>query len=242
MAALFPKIYDVIDKNPTKHATLRWRELISTEGSSEQWESFCVMPLDPPGALSLLMLRTDPMYELGSPSLRKQILTEQLLVLHTRVDKELVGRRYPRKKIQDLLAGQISAQSPASSPLLEEVLCELFQVQKILIDRRSKTIQFSPPDPRLWKSDRRLVFSEPDNCWSFTPSESISLPVWLQQKEQENWQLSWPTADGKFEDLKAILVAKHRLPEGKVKKDELAVLVGRLQSLDCLTELQLKTC
>jgi len=242
MAALFPKIYDIIGQNPTKHATLRCSLSSSTEGSPELWDGFTVKPLNPPGALSLLLLHFDPMYELGSEALRKQILTEQLLVLHQRVDKELVGRRFPRKKIQDLLAGQVSAQSPIASPLLEEVLCELFQVQKILIDRRAKVLSFSPPDPRLWKQDRPLLFAEPDNCWSFTSSQSHSLSTWLQQKEQEGWKLSWPTADGKLEDIKAILLAKNRLPEGKVKKDDLAVLAGRLQALTVLDELQLKTC
>ncbi len=241
MAALFPKIYDLIDKNTNKHATLRCYEPISTEGSSEPWDTFTVKPLNPPGALSLLLLRSDPMYELGSESLRKQLLIEHLLVLHQRVDNELIGRRYPRKKIQDLLAGQVSAQNPTSSPLLEEVLCELFRLQKIHIDRRAKAITFSPPDLRLWKSDRPVLFAELDNCWNFTPLKQQPLGTWLEQKEEEGWKVSWPTADGKFEDIKATLLQKQKLPEGKHKKDELAVHLGRLQALQTLTELQLKT-
>ena len=67
MAALFPKIYDVINQNPNKDATLRWREPIPTQGSSfESWEGFVLKPLNPPGTLSLLMAVSDPMYEMGS--------------------------------------------------------------------------------------------------------------------------------------------------------------------------------
>ncbi len=241
MAALFPKIYDIIDQNPNKHATLRWREPISTEGSPELWDCFSLKPLNPPGALSLLLLRKDPMYELGSLALRKQILTEQLMTLHERVDKELVGRRFPRKKIQDLLAGQVSATAPTDSFLLEEVLCELFHMQKIVMDRRSKTIRFAPSDPRLWVSDRPVVFAEHDNCWSFQATESKSVTEWLEQKEQEGWTLSWPTADGKFEELKGLLLQLNQMPEGKHKKEELSKILGRHQALTTFRNLGLKT-
>jgi len=242
MAALFPKIYDIIDQNPTKHTTLLCGSPISTEGSPELWDCFSLKPLNPPGALSLLLFQVDPMYELGSPALRKQILTEQLMALHERVDKELVGRRFPRKKIQDLLASQVSAQAPTDSLLLEEVLCELFHVQKILMDRRSKTVRFAPSDPRLWVSDRPILFSEADNCWSFQASHSKPLSEWLEQKEQEGWKVSWPTADKKFEELKQVLLQSNSLPQGKYKKENLAEILGRRQTIALFQNLQLKTC
>lgn len=231
MAALFPKIYDIIDTNPHKHTTLRWREPMATEGSSEQWDIFSVKPLNPPGALSMICMMEDPMFDMGSIALKKQILMEKLLVLHERVDKELVGRRYPRKKIQDLLAGQVSAQNPISSPVLEGALCELFQMQKVLLNRKTKQITFSPSDLRLWSSDRKVFFGEEDNCWFFTPEQQVPLEDWLTQKEEQGWSIAWPTADGKFEDLKAILIAKNQNFLPKDKKDDLAKRVGRLQAL-----------
>jgi hypothetical protein len=241
MAALFPKIYDTIEQNPHKFATLRWREPISTEGSSELWDMFQMTPLDPPGALSFLLMRLDPMYGLGSQPLRKQILKEHLLQLHERVEKELVGRRFPRKKIQDLLANQISAQSPTSSVLLEEVLCELHQRQKILIDRRNKSISFCPSDPRLWTTDKPVDIGELDNAWVFTPNQSFFLRSWLQNKEEEGWKITWPTADAKFEDLKSILLQRGSLPSGKVKKEDLALLLGKLQAIQTLGEIEVKS-
>ncbi len=245
MAALFPKIYDVITKNPNLYATLRWREPTSTEGSvPELWDLFSLKPLDPPGPLSMLCSRVDPMYEIGSLALKKQIITEQLLILHERVDKELIGRRYPRKKIQDLLAGQVSAQTAPFSKVLEEALCELFQVQKIHCNRRNKSISFSPPDLRLWVStaDRPLVFAEEDNCWIFTPETNILFHDWLTQKQEQGWSIAWPTADGKLEDIKAALISKHIVPDGKLKKEELAHVLGKAQAIDHLRELQMTTC
>jgi hypothetical protein len=238
MAALFPKIYDWIAQNPNKDATLRWREPIPTQGSSfETWEGFLLKPLNPPGTLSLLMAVSDPLYEMGSQALRKQMLIEQLLVLHERVDKELIGRRYPRKKIQDLLAQQISAQQPVASPILDDALSQLFEVQLVHMDRKSKRISFSPPDPRTWSTERPVFVCQSDGQWISVPVQPLDLSVWLSSKEQDGWTVAWPTADGSFEELKARLVAENRVPKGK--KDELAAILGRLQALTLLAKVSL---
>lgn len=241
MASLFPKIYDIIDANPQKHATLRCCLPTSTEGfSKESWEQFYLYPLNPPGALSVLLMATDPMYELGSIPLKKQIQMEQLLTLQERVDKELVGRRYPRKKIQDLLAGQISSSTPSSTPLLEEVLCELFHVQKIQINRRAKSISFFPPDLRTWSNEKPILFADEDNAWSFVPSQRMGLSTWLSEKESQGWKVSWPTADGKLDEVKAGLTQRNISIDSKLKKDDLARILGRAQALGIVSELQLQ--
>lgn len=241
MAALFPRIYDVIDRNPNKHVTLRLSEHTRTEGSEQElWDSFVLKPLDPPGALSVLLVLKEPLYEIGSIALRKQLMTEHLLVLHERAEKELIGRRYPRKKIQDLLAGEISAEKPHYSALLEEVLCELYNVQKIQMNRRTKSISFFPPDLRLWTSGKSLLFSEEDNCWSFSPSNSFFFLQWLTQKEDDGWKVQWPTADGKFEDLKGLMVQMNLPMDTKLKKDEMAAIVGRAHAIQLLSQLHLQ--
>jgi hypothetical protein len=183
----------------------------------------------------------DPMYELGSIALRKQIQVETLLTLHERVDKELVGRRFPRKKIQDLLAGQISAQTPTATPLLEEVLCELYQVQKVQINRRTKALSFFPPDLRVWTSQKPILFSDEENAWSFLPVEQGSFSSWLRQKEEEGWKVSWPTADGKLDEVKAGLMERNVLYDPKHKKDDLAHMLGRAQALVSLQELSFQS-
>lgn len=239
MAALFPKLYDIIAKNPSKHATLQGSAACAAMDSGERWDLFELKPLDPPGALSVLLYHTDPMYCLGSAILRKQILTEHLLVLHERVEKELVGRRFPRKKVQDILAGEVSLSSPTPSALLEEVLCELFQVQKLLVNVKQKTIVFSPPDPRMWRSDRPVYVSDSDNAWIYEPKQSKSLAQWLGEKKDDDWKIHWPTADGTLEQVKASvlqkgLVAHPAFGQTKVKKEDWARVLGYSQSLEVL--------
>jgi hypothetical protein len=239
MATLFPKLYSVIAKNPSRHATLPGSAACAAMETGEVWDIFELHPLDPPGALSGLLYHTDPMYCLGSPILRKQILTEHLLVLHERVEKELVGRRFPRKKIQDILAGQVSLSSPAPSALLEEVLCELFQVQKLLISPKDKAITFSPPDPRLWRTDRPVYVSDLDNAWIYESKQTCSLASWLQEKHDAGWRIQWPTAEGTLEQIKTAVLQKNltahpAFGQTKVKKEDWARVLGFSQSLEVL--------
>jgi hypothetical protein len=165
---------------------------------------------------------------------------ETLLTMHERVDKELVGRRYPRKKIQDLLAAELSSQKPSGSPLLDEVLCELFHVQKITLNRKLKSVSFSPPDPRLWTPTKQVVFGDEDSMWSFTPTSDLSLGEWLLQKKHDGWNVSWPTADGKYEEIKVALTQRGIAFTPKQKKDELALVLGKSQAVEILLKIHVK--
>lgn len=250
MSAVFPAIYDIIDKNPLKDTRIALHRAVSstTAQGSESWDCFTLKPLQPSGPLSLLLWHTDPMYALGTPALRKQIQTEALNELQRRVDTELVGRRWPRKKIQDLLASIVSTTGPNIKPMLEEVLCELYQVQKVSIVRKTKTIQFFPADVRLWTSERPVVFGDDEGFWYYEVEEAKPLLSWLQEKEDEKWKILWPTADGKLEELKAKLTQRGltaHIAAGsdttKLKKDDYAIAVGKAESISVLQGLGLRT-
>ena len=248
--SVFPEIYKLIANNPHKHATLRLRPVTQTQGSESQetWDRFRLKPIQPPGALSLLLWHTDSMYALGTSALRKQILTEQLLELQLRAEREIVGRRYPRKKIQDLLANELTADEGAHSVsnILEEVLCELFLIQKVQLNRKKKSIAFFPPDLRNWSSERPILFADDENCWSFEHEGSFAFLSWLTQKEEEGWTLRWPTAEGKLEELKVEATKRgltiHAAPGSdsqKVKKEDYARVIGRAEALTILGKLNL---
>lgn len=241
--SVIPDIYKYIEKNPNKAKTLP-KEVMENTGTD--WDCFSMKPVEPSGPLSLFLWATDPLYSAGSPSLRKQLLTETLLTLHDRIEKELIGRRWPRKKIHDVLATQVSAGTPSESPLLLEVLCELFQKQVVLLNKKEKSLSFFPPDIRCWTPERQILVFCSEFCWTYEPLETKSLLPWLTQKEETHWKIYWPTADGKLEDLKAKLTAKgltaHTLPGSdttKPKKEDWARCLGRAESISQLHTLQL---
>lgn len=241
---VIPQIYDIIDKNPNKGKTLKKR---TEEATANTWDVFSMKPIEPSGPLSLFLWSSDALFSAATPTLRKQLLTEKLLELHDRIDKELIGRRWPRKKIHDVLATQVSAGTPSESPLLLEVLSELFQRQVILLNRKTKSISFFPPDIRCWSPERETFVCCSEFCWFYEPQKETPFLPWLTQKEEEHWKIFWPTADGKLEDLKAKLTAKgltaHTLPgsEGtKPKKDDWARCLGRAEAISILHSLGLR--
>lgn len=241
---VIPQIYDIIDKNPNKGKILR-KQAVDTE-TTNTWDAFSMKPVEPSGPLSLFLWTVEPLFSVATPSLRKQLLTEKLLELHDRIDKELIGRRWPRKKIHDVLATQVSAGTPSESPLLLEVLSELFQKQLVVLNRKTKSISFYPPDIRCWTNEREVQVCCSEFCWFYEPLQETSFLPWLTQKEEEHWKIFWPTADGKLEDLKAKLTAKgltaHSLPGSestKPKKEDWARCLGRAEAISTLHSLGL---
>ena len=243
MAALFPKIYDHIDSNPSRMKGLVFETTKEVDGTP--WDIFVTKPLLIPGPISLLLTHTDTMYSYGLPSIQKTILREKILELQEQA--ESLGRRWSKKKVQDLLAKQL--ESSSSDKMLEEVLCELFHVQKVVVNKEKKSIGFFPPDMRVWKSDRLVIYSDQDNRWVTTPNDTnMSLLSWVTKKEDEGWSIAWPTAEGKFEDMKAAVAKRqldvHPLPGSplgtRIKKDDWARVLGRAEAIECWADLGLK--
>ena len=237
----FAKLYETIETNPYRDHTidLRSSQTQLRREQYETWDVFYQKPLNPPGSLSQFLLNTDSLYQAASPILRKQIMNEKLLEIQERIDTELVGRRWPRKKIQDALANQFN--SYTYSELVEEALCELYQFQKIILHRKTKKISFYPTDLRLWKSDRPVYLGDDEGCWAYEPIQPLHFLQWLTQKEDEEWKVEWPTAEGKMEEIKSEVLKRnlvaHTLPGSdtkKVKKDDWARTLGRAQAIETL--------
>lgn len=248
MATLFPKIYDIIDKNPFRDVTLDLRPSAQEfrREQSETWDCFLQVPLNPPGSLSQFLLHTDPVYEIASPSVRKSIQQAKALEIEERVDTELVGRKWSRKKIHDAFGQQVNQASPPYSDLIEQVLCELYQFQKVILHRRSKQITFCPPDLRLWKSDIPVHVGDDEGCWAYEVVQAKNFLTWLTEKEDDNWKISWPTADGKLEELRSEVLKRnlvaHKQPGSdstKLKKEDWARTLGRSQAIETLSRLRI---
>jgi hypothetical protein len=246
MAAIFPKIYDHIDSNPSRMKGLVFESpVLKEKQDGTPWDLFMTKPLPIPGPISLILWHTDTLYSYGLPSLQKSILREKILELQEQA--ESLGRRWSKKKVQDLLARQL--EGAPSEKMLEEVLCELFQVQKVVIHKEKKSIGFYPTDMRLWKSDRLVLFADEDNRWIMTPNDTdLSLLAWITGKEEDGWSVAWPTAEGKFEEMKAEVSKRqldvHPLPGSplgtRIKKDDWARVLGRAEAIESWTKLALK--
>lgn len=237
-------VFTWIQKNPSKHHLPGFQAKKTNDEAQDQffWDGSTKTLLPLSGSLSCLLTFHDPVFRYASENGQRQILRDAILELQERIDKELVGRKWSRRKLQELVSAELAEKKPTMNPALEEALCELYHIQKIMIHHNDKKIMFFPPDLRLWKSDWKVMMSDSENLWLYEkefPSLSFFLQ-WLQEKENE-WTVCWPSADGKLEDLRAELQSKGltahpRVPGEKVKKDDYSRVLGRAQAISILAK------
>lgn len=231
-----------ISLNPHKHHLPTFNTTTNDDTEKETWDSFQKSLLPLPGALSGILYCIDPMFRESTQNVQRNILMEKILELQERVPNDLVGRRWSRKKICELLSAELAEKAPVSEVALEESLCELFAVQKVQISLQKKTITFFPSDIRVWKRDRPVLFFDSENLWVYENPElkmGKSLHDWIIQKEQEKWSIGWPVADGKLEELKLSLAKMNLTPHSmmpgqKIKKDDYSRTLGRAEAISIL--------
>lgn len=239
MAALFPHIYDWIDKNPTKSTTLTPLVLLEKEGGgTESWDIFDLLPLRPSGTTSSFLVHQDSLYRMSQGHLRKQLLREKILELQQRADLELNGRKFPKKKIQEAFGRELSLKSNSVEPCLEAALSELFQVQKIAIDSGKQEISFFPEDLRTWSAGRPLLFTRDSNQFVCEPKSGefplSRLALWLSEKEAADWKVDWPSSTANLAVLKEQMIQEGLTVPEKAKKEELARRIGKHEAIQVL--------
>ena len=202
-------------------------------------------PLEPPGPLALYLWKTNPEFRGGTPSVRRTILRETILTITLRVETELRGVKWHRKKVlEQLAAQQTSAVSPPmDTPELDIALCALFGYQKVSVDEANKKVEFFPTDPRTWSTELPVWGSTTGSRAVLHRSgeESVgqNLSFWVSDREREGWKFNWPVADGTLEEIK-----KKMMQRGvglgpsidKPKKAEWAAGLGRTEAIAALAK------
>lgn len=203
-------------------------------------------PLEPPGPLSLWLWKTNPEFRAAAAPVRRTILRETILTLTERVNQELRGVKWSRKKVQEQIAAQQTAavSPPMETHELDRAMAHLFGYQKVTVDEANKKVWFYPADPRTWSAELPI--------WGATAGsravlhrcgeESVGkgLGLWLSEREKEGWKIDWPEADGSLEEMKAAMTRQGiglgpRLE--KAKKADYAAAFGRAQAIQRLAQL-----
>lgn len=201
---------------------------------------FVPTPLEPPGPVSLVLWHTDPEFRAGGAQVRRSLLREAILLVTERVDKELRGVKWSRKKVLEQLAAQQTAavSPPMETWELDRGLAHMYNYQKLVVDEAGKKVGFFPPDPRTWSAEYPI--------WGGTTgsravlhrvgeqSVGRGLAIWLGDREREGWKVDWPEADGTLEEIKAKMLQRGtgvgpRLD--KPKKADWALALGRAECL-----------
>jgi hypothetical protein len=231
--------------NPTRKACVPPIEIRINSDTQEGQDapatvagSWIPVLLDPPGPVSLYLWKTDPEFRAGTVHLRRAILRDTILLIHARVDAELRGHKYSRKKILEQLSAQQTAaiSPPQDTPELDEALCVLFGYQKVVVDEANRRVLFFPEDPRTWNAEFPTWGASLGTRAALHKSGEASiaggLTSWLEQRESDGWKIQWPEAEGSLEEIKAKFAQRSlTLRSEKPKKADYAAALGRAEAL-----------
>ena len=239
--------------NPTRKTTVPPIEIQVVSDTQEGQDApatvagnLIPVPLDPPGPVSLYLWKTDPEFRAGTGQLRRTILRDTILAIHARVELELRGHRWSRKKILEQLSAQQTAavSPPQDTPELDLALCYLFGYQKLMVDEANRKVKFFPTDPRTWSADlpvwgstlgsRAILHRKNEE------SVGVGIAAWVGEREDDGWKVQWPEAEGTLEEIKKTMTDQgigvgQRID--KPKKADYSLALGRAESISHLTKI-----
>ena len=201
-----------------------------------------VVPLNPPGPVSLILWHTDPEYRAGNFLSRKGILRDMIVKVNERFQNELKGRGWNRAKtIEQLQAQESSAISPPqNTPELNKALCHILNFQLIEVDEIHKKMFCYPSDLRQWTKENPiyLVSWGSRSIYVNQPDEEARpfFKKWFFDLERDNYKISWPLAEGTVKELKSKLDDYHlTMSIEKPKKEDYSILLGRAEAIRYIT-------
>ena len=200
-----------------------------------------VVPLNPPGPVSLVLWHTDPEYRAGNFITRKGILREKIIELNERFQNELKGRVWNRvRSIEQLQEQESSAISPPqNTPELNKALCHILNIQICEVDEIHKKMFFYPNDLREWTSENPiyLVSWGSRSIYVKQPNEEARpfFKSWFFELEKNNYKINWPTTEGTVKELKDKLneynLQLHLEAGVKPKKEDYINVIGKAEAI-----------
>jgi hypothetical protein len=197
-----------------------------------------IIPLTPPGPVSLYLWHTNAEYRAGNFNVRKDILRSTLTTLHERFQQELKGRSANRtKSIEQLEQQDTSAVSPPmNTPDLNRALCNVLNIQIIEVDDIHKHIVSYPNDIRQFSKEYPIYLAS-QGCRSvyIMSKDEEARPFfksWFNKLLNEEFKYEWPVSDGTLKDLKDKLQSYMlTINVDKPKKEDYAKLIGKAEAI-----------
>jgi hypothetical protein len=229
-----------ITKNPSAAKGLSPFIVVEHEEHTESdgWTRIDVSPCTP---LSAILQAQDAIYTATSVAGRRAILRDETTDLQEKAVLLLKGRGWPLRRTSEGITACGLEEVRSWPEQGWRALAALREVQIILVNQDSKTIQFFPEDVRNWSSEIECLFIDHECRYIWQkPNTDINLGLWIQEKEDAKWSIDWPQADGSMEELRAAAAA-HNESSAKLVKDVLRRRVGRAQSVKAFVAIKLSS-
>lgn len=197
-----------------------------------------IIPLNPPGPVSLYLWHTNAEYRAGNFNIRKDILRSMLTKLHERFQTELKGYSSNRvKSIEQLQQQDTSAVSPPmNTPDLNRALNTVLGIQIVEIDDIHKHIVSYPNDIRNFSKEYPIYLAS-QGCRSvyIMGKEEEARPFfksWFFKLQDLEFKYEWPISQGTVKDLKEKLQSYMlSINIVKPKKEDYAKVIGKAESI-----------
>lgn len=261
-------LQDVLRKNPQLGASLpeiREENLCEEENSHVEEEGWIRQPMGPGGPMGLILRYKNPLFRSGTAPMQRVILREEVIELQNNVPSLLKGRKWPTRRVAEAIAQTLGNGKPIQTEtasgihvqppwneLCYAALCEIEGVQMMIINSEKKTINFSPEDIRVWKSDVPIFAltddgkqalewggsarNENNECGTDESWPHAQIGRWFSKMEDAGWTIAWPTAEGTMEELREILEEANVPVQGRMKKDEMARRAGKAGAIATLSK------
>ena len=203
--------------------------------------------LQPPGPISLWKWSVDPLYRGGTEASRRQVLNQSIIELQARVQQGdgSFSRKWSKTKISEALGLPVANAEEDTFTLLEMAVSQLAEIQWVRMNENEKKITLVPEDLRLWRSDRKILWTRERYRSSGEVERKNftlkSLSSWLSDREIEGWKITYPVAEGKFETLKAAWDSLNRGSptrgpgeKGRILEEDYAKALGKVQAIQWL--------
>ncbi len=227
-----------LTNNPHTSKALKPFKVVEHEEKTEQggWVRSDVSPSTP---LSAILLAQDAIYSASLPVNRRSQLRDETTDLQEKAVLMLKGRQWPVRRTAEGISSCGIEETRKWPDLGWCALAALREVQIILVNNDTKQIRFFPEDVRAWSSeiDVLVIDHECRYIWA-NEKTNVNIGLWVQEKEDAQWTIEWPLADGSMEELRSAAAACNE-NSLKLVKDVLRRRVGRAQSIKALVGIKL---
>ena len=221
---------------PPIRVELQTRDDDNTTVEEEGWIR---RPLGHGGVVGLMLYMSNPLFRSGTAATRRCFLREEVTDAQKRAQVKLRGRKWPAQRVSEAISNCLQWEKTVVGirDYACSVICVLYDIQMIVVDTDTKTLQFFPEDVRTWRNDLPIYMMSGDGRWLFATQDNSevwparSFGMWLSKREETGWNVMWPLADGNMDALREIMENANVPIEGRIKKEDLAKKAGRTQAI-----------
>jgi hypothetical protein len=227
-----------LTNNPSAAKTLVPFKEAEHEEQVEQggWLRCDVSPSTP---LSAILQAQDAIYTATLPVNRRSVLRDETTDLQEKAVLMLKGRQWPVRRTAEGISAAGLEEVRSWPDQGWRALAALREVQIILVNNEAKQLRFFPEDVRTWSPEIEVLVIDHECRYIWTNEKTqVNIALWVQQKEDQQWTIDWPLADGSIDELRAAAAACNE-SSAKLVKDILRRRVGRAQSIKALVGIKL---